>query len=104
MVVLSSIAALSVLLTWIRLHRRVFIWDDTFPAKENPDRAEGQVCQDHPDAFQVGACAQATVSFRQAPPTPACNPESVEGSNAGWEILGMGKRVTDPEEDRDESP
>jgi ribosomal protein L3 len=66
-----------------------------------PAQGRMQICQDHPDAFQVGACALATVSFRHAPATTTCHPDLVQAS---WPLLAANSRVVGAEEDRLEHP
>ena len=75
---------------------KVFSWQPQMD-HSSPDSAETQVCQDHPDAFENGACGQATVYFRSAPPSTVCNPERVADT---WNLVATDKRVADPEEDR----
>ena len=77
---------------------KVFSWDRPLE-HAFPERAETQVCQDHPDAFEIGACGQGVISFRTS--STNCDPERLHPS---WTVIATDTRVSDPEEDRDESP
>eukprot|EP01050_Picozoa_sp_SAG11_P024479 SAG11_NODE_5218_length_1627_cov_1.210079_1_plen_487_part_10 len=57
---------------------------DGEPTCSFPDRGKVQVCQDHPDAFEVDTCGLADVYIRHAHPSVTCNPIIV---GPEWQVV-----------------
>ena len=65
----------------------------------NSQRATATVNQVHPDAFQTGGNAAAQIYFRET--SSPCHPDM---DTASWTMVAKDRRVSDPDEDRDEHP